>query len=433
MEFTTAKALLFKERKILIVMQEDAELTGAAQRGLLHIDYLDDYWCRDSLWQSWSDFGRHVASQRLNANLYNDGGMEVLPSIFEQHCLEAAEEERWGARIRAVPGGQDILKTNAPANAKLPAVVYLITDPQRDQAAATLLKQNCLSILAYYSDGLYLNCYSSLRSRHDANATIYQVRLFYRGTASCSCPDFVSRGGACKHIRAALHQTSFLRHSGQSIPIISLPSSEAEARVQQLGSMDMTGSFLPEDAPIAKAVAMVADILSIVPDAYVEGRLDESAAESRDIADDGITDDIESVATDAEGELDFTLLRSSRQAIDAQSMTRFAYEARVAAPKLSDLAAILPDHKINIPMEQVNDLIAFRDNIALLLHKIDRILPSGSTSKKAHLDSALTNKESTSFMPPTQRSSTVPPSGKIGPLPPSPEKSQKHKQSYSCH
>ncbi|KIJ42266.1 hypothetical protein M422DRAFT_780066 [Sphaerobolus stellatus SS14] len=191
---------------------------------------------------------------------------------------------------------------------------------------------------------------------------------------------------------------------------------EAEARVQQLASMDTTRSFLPEEAPIVKAAATVADILSIVPDAYMEARLDEVASKSHDIGEYGITDDIESVSTDAEDELDFTLLNSSRQAIDAQSMACFAHEARIAAPKL----------------EQVDDLLAFRKNVALL-HKINHILPSGNTSKKVQFDSALTDKENMSLMPPTQCSCTVTALGKIGPLPPSPEKSQKRKQSYSRH
>ncbi|KIJ36150.1 hypothetical protein M422DRAFT_261477 [Sphaerobolus stellatus SS14] len=197
--------------------------------------------------------------------------------------------------------------------------------------------------------------------------------------------------------------------------------------------MNTTGSFLPEEAPIAKAAATVADILSIVPDAYMEARLDVFVSESHDIGEYGITDDIERVSTDAEDELDFTLLKSYQEAIDAQSMACFACEARMAAPKLSDLAAILPDHEMSIPAEQVDDLLAFCKNVALLLHKINHILLSGNTSKKVQFDSAFTDKENMSLMPPTQHSRTVTTLGKIGPLPPSPEKSQKCKQSYSCH
>ncbi|KIJ41626.1 hypothetical protein M422DRAFT_255244 [Sphaerobolus stellatus SS14] len=444
-EFVKVKALLYKEREILTAMKEDSETTSLGERGLLHVEYLDGYWCNDSLWQSWSDFGHRLVSHHLKCSFdgflpttnhlesfngllkhkhlqrWQRGGcrlrvdmllqllvLKVLPSIFEQRHLEAMEDQRWAARIQTIPGGQQIIKAKAAADLMLPPIAYLVVDQQRDQAATALVQQQKISISTFYPEGLYFNSYSSLLTVHDKNPRVYQVRLGYKGMASCTCADFMNRGGACKHIRAALLQINLLRQAGHPIPLISLPCSESEARIHQLAAMDSTGPVpVPDDAPISKAAATVIDLLTEVPEVYAEPGFDEFASESRDSADDGVDDDTESAATDTEDEFDFTILKSSKEAVDAQSLAWFTHEAKTAGPKIGDLATILPDHEISMSTEQINDLIGFRENLALLL-KIDRMLPSNGASKKPHVEAALREKKNISpSIPLTQRSHTV--------------------------
>ncbi|KIJ34487.1 hypothetical protein M422DRAFT_263455 [Sphaerobolus stellatus SS14] len=471
-EFSKAKALLHKEREILTVMKVDSETTSAGERGLLHVEYLDSYWCSESLWQSWADFGRRMASLRLKCTFegvlpttnhlesfngllkrkhlqrWQRGGrrlridmllqilvLKVLPSIFEQRHLEAMEDQRWIARIQALPGGDEIIKGRTSTVILGPVVAYLVADQQRDQAATLLLQQGCLSAPAQYPQGIYFNCYSSLRSQHEANPIMYQVQLFYWGSASCTCSDFVHRGGACKHIRAALLRMNFIRQSGSDFPLIQLPRSETEAQLRQLSCMETSRKVsMLDDAPIAQAAASITDLLNEVPEAYIEGDLDEFVSGSQELANIECEDDAESVATDAEDELDFTIIKSSKEALDAQSLARFTHEARTAAPKLGDLAAILPDHEVNMSYDQLNDLFTFRETLALLLHKVDRMLPSNHASKKSQPDLTLEDKENVPLViGPSQRSRAVIVPERQALLPPSPEKSQKRKQSYSFH
>lgn len=64
--------------------------------------------------------------------------------------------------------------------------------------------------------------HSTLKSTHKHT---YIVHLGLDCTASCECHDFRKRGGACKHIHAALLRVEALHTHGVSIPAIDLPQS----------------------------------------------------------------------------------------------------------------------------------------------------------------------------------------------------------------
>ena len=67
--YGVACALVQKERGILTAAINNNDSGSAAKRGLEHLEYLEGYWLKESLWQSWSDFGCRAASQILGCTL----------------------------------------------------------------------------------------------------------------------------------------------------------------------------------------------------------------------------------------------------------------------------------------------------------------------------------------------------------------------------
>ena len=64
---------------------------------------------------------------------------------------------------------------------------------------------------------------------HEVSPKQYTILLGVDGSGSCTCINFRVRGGACKHMRAALALASVLRQGGMSLPNLSLPDTLSEA------------------------------------------------------------------------------------------------------------------------------------------------------------------------------------------------------------
>ncbi|KIJ33979.1 hypothetical protein M422DRAFT_263934 [Sphaerobolus stellatus SS14] len=65
-EFSSAMQLIDKERQILNAMVQQGDSSSIAERGLLHVEYLQSFWMKEELWRSWSDFGRRAAAHLLS-------------------------------------------------------------------------------------------------------------------------------------------------------------------------------------------------------------------------------------------------------------------------------------------------------------------------------------------------------------------------------
>ncbi|KAF7794177.1 hypothetical protein EIP86_005308, partial [Pleurotus ostreatoroseus] len=192
--------------------------------------------------------------------------MKILPSIFEFRALEEEEEARWEAQLSRLPGGDALLKAMEQRKAAdLPPVAYLVADVRRDAAATNILQSKQVGSPEFEEKTrtFHFSCYSSLVTPSDPHPVAYQVCLGVRGTALCNCPDFCNRGGACKHIRAALLYLNALRQQVPTIPLITLPTSEVEARGKQLlDSEDVHSSSLQSPThAMARAAAAIEDLL----------------------------------------------------------------------------------------------------------------------------------------------------------------------------
>lgn len=117
---------------------------------------------------------------------------EVAPSIFQQRRLRAQENLLRSAR-KAQPS----------------PVAYLIQDRCRDEEA------------------MVFNCYSSRRPLPGYPHPSYDIWFGFDMLAYCTCPDFQERGGACKHMRAALLQLKawqvWLAERDDTHPLLGVP------------------------------------------------------------------------------------------------------------------------------------------------------------------------------------------------------------------
>ncbi|KAF7797219.1 hypothetical protein EIP86_008411 [Pleurotus ostreatoroseus] len=190
--------------------------------------------------------------------------MKILPSIFEFRALEEEEEARWEAQLSRLPGGDALLKAMEQRKAAdLPPVAYLSADTRRDAAAANILQNKQVGSPEFEEKTrtFHFTCYSSLATPSDPRPITYQVCLGVRGTALCNCPDFCNRGGACKHIRAALLYLNALRQQVPTVPLITLPGSEVEARGKQLLDSEHSSDVQSPTHAMARAAAAIEDLL----------------------------------------------------------------------------------------------------------------------------------------------------------------------------
>jgi hypothetical protein len=394
-----ARAIIMKEAEVLEAMAENGHASVAA-KGLQHLnDYLLGYWTTDTLWKSWSDYGRRTAARVLKCPIegvlpttnhlesfngllkwkhlkrWQRGGKrlridvllrllitKVLPSIFEQRAMQRAEDLRWAALVRQLPGGDALLlETKSLTVSIIPTTAYLTSDPEREAAVVTLLANNQISHPTFEShDKLTFACHSSISTIYEPSPTEYQVILCLDGTARCTCKDFSQRGGACKHIRAALLRVDECRASGllESTLHIPVPLSAKDAIVLQNTETSHAFQLPPAPPasvntaklptivipPIQRAAAAVDDALR--DDMLAEVDNDETQPDSNEPHPE--SDDEDSVDTDASNEdgdgdeFDFSALEgTAKVGIDEQTIARTFYELEQAAPKLAQLGIYL--------------------------------------------------------------------------------------------
>jgi len=443
-----ARTIIAEEAEVLEEVKRQGHVT-IAEKGLKHLNtYLLSNWCTESLWCSWSDYGHQIAAKILNCPL--DGVLpttnhlesfngvlkrkhlhrwqcrgrrlrvdvllrllatKILPTIFEQRAAERNDTRIWEAQMRTIPGGASLLKDmlasgSAPA---VPTIAYLVPDESRDQAAAEILGNNQIEIPSFTDTGLTFVCHSSLALAFENNPVSYMITLGFDGSATCECLDFVKKGGACKHIRAAVLRLDNLREHGLNLPAIRLPSSAEDAQALQarqfsnlLASNENAGTLVPTaHSPIEKAAIATEDALRESEDAYLVepdsaeelsvDQMTSSAARGASQVDDAGTDD-ESVATDAandgseSNEFDFTSLHGiSKAAFDEQTIARVFYELEGAAPKLGELGIYLKQCTSLKQQQDRDRASAFHETLNGLQAELRRLVNNYEIADPSHL------------------------------------------------
>lgn len=467
-----------------------------AKGALEHVHYLGKgYWMTsEALWSSWSDKGRHDASAILQCpveavvgttnHLESFNGLlknqklqrfkrnnrrlrldllvrvlidETLPEIFKRKQLRQREKDLINKRIMSLPGGEKLVRMFSHIAVASSPIAYLKPDDARDKAAQDLLSNRQISIPEFSQDGFTFTCYSSLTLAMDAAPVTYNIVLRLDGQADCSCPDFQRRGGACKHMRAALLRLDQLRKDSPQIPLpqIILPTSEHDARQQVNPHAQHTSLVSDEDLVKQTDIAFKSLLLDEEDDIFEQGSSD---VEPQDSGSSSLIDNPpEAMSSDnlntneldrSQDEYDIPVLHSAAKiGVDDQSVIRVLRDLEHVAPKLSQLAEYL--RGVHLRTELIPQVLACRISLQPIIEALDRALEKASeddiSGNKQQTRTTIIARGSPSLIDQSTIHSTQPHSeSKFGSvssnkrrldiLPPSPEKgSTKRHHSYSVN
>ncbi|KAF9028254.1 hypothetical protein BDZ89DRAFT_1015180 [Hymenopellis radicata] len=478
--YDVAKQLIASEVAALEAEQTaEDESDTVFERALAHLQYLDGYWMSKELWASWSDFARLGAARLMNRSpesifmttnhlesfnnvLKNNrlahqqrGGrrlrldvlihfliLDMLPSIFETRRLQRDEDNRMKRWILTLPGGQQLLNSTSLGKAsKQIQVAFLTFDPIRDAGAASLLESRQLGAPEFdAATGVFtFVCYSSLATENDTAPTSYTITISVQGTADCTCPDFRKRGGACKHLRAAVMRLDQLRSPQCPIPTIPIPTSATAA--QELMSRLSKSSFDSSSNPVVQATEILTEYLSKDCDASVPA--DDELLHPDNLAESetgtcppsstaGVVDG------EDRGEFDLTILHhSSRRALDYQTLACAMKELNPASATIAKIASVLSESASAMSTDFLPDMDVVEGHLHLLLDQFERL--RRAVTDKQHPPAVSNNV-------PFHTSPTAAANSVLGKrrraddkvahkviLAPSPEKKQKRHDSYSIH
>ncbi|KAJ7120647.1 hypothetical protein C8R46DRAFT_1256644 [Mycena filopes] len=269
--------LLSLEEQLIASTDIDSDAETAAQAAFTYLDYLVTTWMSDPLWQSWAQHGRIVASQLLKVpvggvlpttkHLESFNGLlkkkylpqwqrsgtrlridflililitKILPEIFS-HRRTIREHKEW-LRLRFSTDSlginlTKIRKSSIPASSVNEGnLCWWPADAERQTAADAIVR---LSRIYDIRQTVNLHqyeatCIASRGLLHDPNHPRYYVYIHCDGYAACTCPDFTSRGAACKHLRALRLILEHWVAGGQINPFYYPTTADAARNVRNL-------------------------------------------------------------------------------------------------------------------------------------------------------------------------------------------------------
>ncbi|THH14925.1 hypothetical protein EUX98_g9541 [Antrodiella citrinella] len=245
----TATQLILSEQRAfeILASNPDPEAKKIASAGLEFVQYLTSTWMPTPLWKSWSKAGKISASQSigigvefiltttnhleaLNGRLkkkhlpqwQNSGHrlrfdiliyhliFSIIPLIYARHRMLSDFQSWKSSRFASAAGNlplQTVSKRRSLERTNLPPRAWYTPDTSRDSAAERIR-----------SMPKYLQPFSSHRPfeywavcKSSSNSSVidgqfvpmqYWLTMHPSGAATCTCPDWLQRGGACKHLRA---------------------------------------------------------------------------------------------------------------------------------------------------------------------------------------------------------------------------------------
>ncbi|KAF7790755.1 hypothetical protein EIP86_001712 [Pleurotus ostreatoroseus] len=333
----SALAIITEEEAVLAAHKQELDESGCeiinhAEAHLL--GYLRDWWCREALWHSSSDFGRAVAATHMGCaidgvlpttnHLESFNGVlkrghlrrwqhgqkrlrldvlvnilitHIILSIFEQRALEAVEELHWEEMVSKLPGGKELVESmHSSKTAISPLLVaYFIPNESQNHTAQDLLKNRQLGLPTVNTERMSLDfeCYSSMATVHDSSPIKYQLYLILTERGYYTCPDF------------QLHRDARRRDALDVIANGSVPREVLEVQ---------TMLEAPPDQLLERAAVAIGTVMEEDGVEKVEEQIEESGSEDGDTdvlisaVDDG--NDTESVAIDVPADddnFDFTI------------------------------------------------------------------------------------------------------------------------------
>ncbi|KAH9960984.1 hypothetical protein BGW80DRAFT_1438809 [Lactifluus volemus] len=349
----------------------------------------------------------------------------ILPFVFAQ-VRQRDKATAWQATRFTGPAGGGTLPSKYASgvrhNQASEPLAWFEEDTRREGMAIGILQERrLLLIVSGHPSELWATCATSLSNPNLQFHERYWLTYNIKGTATCTCPDWLQRGGACKHLRAfrlhLLHQVQIGHLSSVGhFPVSLLEAQDKYAALKQeinpptipvLLSIYPNGYTQPIPPPM-----MVPSALSEIPpykemtDVPTLIDMELEIAAQMEMNDDTKGSD---PGDNSDRNDDRSLYDSNSRAISAQLDQRIDSDMDYVLPKLFSLYKIKDlqtaihgiQEEINSKSQQRSEDLETHDNT-----------PGSSTSKKRKLDCPST--------PPTL----------TRPLPPSPEERQIRKPSH---
>ena len=328
-----------------------------------YLDYFVDTWMPESIWRSWSQMGRSVASvllsipiegvlpttnhlesfnrllkrkyiplwQRSGARLRFDFLISILithilPGIFLKRQAHHDYTQWLSARFSTHL--QDATSTVALASRgkqteSSGGLCWWQDSEQRDANAHSLLDRGHLRDLAMHPnrDGYLAICTSSSQI-----GLCYRLELHRNGHAMCSCPDFANRGGACKHLRAFRLVIEGWVLSGQvNDPFIfpTSPSAAKRIRALQQPALDLNQPPPPPNPPhsASSTLSAVDNLLALQNLASRSGSSEETFTDDPEEEEDLMDDEAANHSDDSSPSSNSpTKILRDRQSVSAENL-----------------------------------------------------------------------------------------------------------------
>jgi hypothetical protein len=244
--------------------ETESKKISIIQGALDFIYYIRDYWCGD-LAIGWCKYGRIVAADLLQVPLeqipttnnhlesfnselkvhqlqkYQNNGhllrfdflsvilvKSITPNILLKRTLKSKLQIQLKERYESYASFSP--KERIQLENHYNQLVYYTPDSKRDEAAKHICKEKKIIQIEFNGNTLYLWVISDTSTHFEPK--IYIIQLLPNIT--CQCMDFLSRGCACKHLRASILWINWLRLQPpypkyyntldhQNLPYISLP------------------------------------------------------------------------------------------------------------------------------------------------------------------------------------------------------------------
>ncbi|KAF4571298.1 hypothetical protein AB1N83_013800 [Pleurotus pulmonarius] len=441
----SALALIEIERQFANHLLPQAEAKKAAQGSLDFLNYLTTTWMPISLWQSWSQWGRLTAAavmkipvegvipttnhlesfncilKRRHIPEWLHSGhrlrfdtlihllvTQILPSIFSTRKANREYTKwlslRFGNSITHTSGSINLERAQHLQSQSSKAQAWWASDSRRDSQAANILRSGNIINMSRDIDGntICANCYST------SGVGSYIVKISRSGFGSCSCLDFQSRGGACKHMRALRLLIDDWVRTGQE-PVFIFPTTLSEAQ-------NLLSHATPNDSPwlanvippIAASIVSNLELLqSLANDHTIIGSIGEAESIGSDLPD---------AVSSSETDGGFTSSGTQLHAIEHQVHCKIEHSIHQLLPGLHGLSILAEEARIP-DTEETHEFLAVLQDLCQHFGVISNpatdgnLPPQTNAGGYSHWQTNHAHSQATL-------------------LPPSPERKQKRKKSH---
>ncbi|KAJ3533425.1 hypothetical protein NM688_g7283 [Phlebia brevispora] len=250
-----------------VTAQPDGGKLG--QGGLDYLAYLIKTWMPFDMWRSWSRYGREEAAKRLGVDIegvlpttnhleslnrnfkhkflpqWQHSGHRLRPDvlvyrlitnillhIYAQHRMLTGYSTWRENRFLHVSGGHALQPSRSASSSSgispgfVPRAWYADDSSRNSLAKAIVLSGKLALIQSRRPYEVWATCQASPNS----GATRYWLTVHPTGAATCTCLDWLQKGGACKHLRAfKMRIESMIQTGHYPQGLFAFPKTAAEA------------------------------------------------------------------------------------------------------------------------------------------------------------------------------------------------------------